>query len=337
MESRAVLTWAACASLVLLVADGTARGQGKVRQWIDEDITEELSFLADFRTLYECLERVARDDALIVNFRSITMQWPGEKGSQVLWYERSFPSQERRILAHGVPRTLSDSHGHTEIFFNIETGELMGPEGVPFKDLQIPMVELRLSLTRPDKEPYLVTLAREFPDRRIKASIGRIKALIVSEEEDKRAVLLDLLASLESKLKLAAKLREARKRRGQDATGETKMNPFAPMLPRGYCGPAPKRFDRGFQTSREIRELTLGSNAVFPAGIAAANVLGFTTQNPAHLQLILICVPLSKSLWSLFSPLRCTSPASVTFVSLRSSCPSFHESTAERFDEPPAS
>ncbi len=220
MESRAVLTWAACASLVLLFADGTTRGQDKVREWVDEDITEELSFLADFRTLYECLERVARDDALIVNFRSITMQWPGEKGSQVVWHERSFPSQERRILAHGVPRTLSDSHGHTEIFFNIETGELMGPEGVPFKDLQIPMVELRLTLTRPDKEPYLVTLAREFPDRRIKASIGRIKALIVSEEEDKRAVLVDLLASLESKLKLAAKLREARKRRGQDAQPE---------------------------------------------------------------------------------------------------------------------
>jgi hypothetical protein len=157
---------------------------------------------------------VARDDGLIVNFRSITMQWPGEKGSQVLWYERSFPSQERRILAHGVPRTLSDSHGHTEIFFNIETGELMGPEGVAFKDLQIRRVTLRLTLTRPDtKESYRVILAREFPDRRIKASI-------VSEEEDRRAVLRDLLASLESKLKLAAKLREARKRRGQDAQPE---------------------------------------------------------------------------------------------------------------------
>jgi hypothetical protein len=220
MESRAVLTWAACASLVLLVADGTTRGQGNARQWFDEDITEERSFLADFRTLYECLERVARDDGLIVNFRSITMQWPGEKDSQVSWHERSFPSQERRILAHGVPRTLSDSHGHTEIFFNIETGELMGPEGVPFKDLQIRRVELHLTLTRPDKEPYLVILAREFPDRRIKASIVRIKASIVSEEEDKRAVLRDLLASLESKLKLAAKLREARKRRGQDAQPE---------------------------------------------------------------------------------------------------------------------
>jgi hypothetical protein len=214
MESRAVLTWAACASILLLVADGTTRGQERVRHWPDDEITEERSFVADFRTLYECLERVARDDGLIVNFRSIAIKWPGQEDSEVLWFERSFPSQERRILAHGVPRTLSDSHGHTEIFFNIETGELMGPEGVAFKDLQIRRVTLRLTLTRPDtKESYRVILAREFPD-------GRIEASIVSEEEDRRAVLRDLLASLESKLKLATQLREARKRRGQDAQPE---------------------------------------------------------------------------------------------------------------------
>jgi hypothetical protein len=106
MESRAVLTWAACGSLFLLVADGTTCGQGKVREWCGEEITEERSVLADFRTLYECLERVARDDGLIVNFRAIAMKWPGEEDSEVLWYERSFPSQERRILAHLVPRKL---------------------------------------------------------------------------------------------------------------------------------------------------------------------------------------------------------------------------------------
>ena len=90
----------------------------------------------------------------------------------------------------------------------------MGPDGVAFKDLQIRKVELHLTLTRPDtEESYRVILARKFPDRRIKASI-------VSEEEDRRPVLRDLLASLESKLKLAAKLREARKRRGQDAQPE---------------------------------------------------------------------------------------------------------------------
>jgi hypothetical protein len=214
MQSTPVLTWALCGSLFLFIADGTTRGQVKVRQWCDEEIREERSFLADFRTLYECVERVARDDGLIVNFQSISMRWPGVEGSQVLWYERSFPSQERRILAHLVPPTLSDRCGHTEIFFNIETGELMGPEGVPFKDLQIRGVWLRLNLTRLDtKESYRVTLARKFPERVIKASIA-------CEQQDKRAVLRDLLASLESKLKLAAKLREARNRRGLDVQRE---------------------------------------------------------------------------------------------------------------------
>jgi len=214
MESRAVLTWAACGSLSLLVADGTTRGQGQVREWCVEAITEERSFPADFRTLYQCLERVAHDDGLIVNFRSIEVQWPGKKATAVLWYEQSFPSQERHILAHGFPRTLSDRYGRTEIFINIETGELMGPEGVAFKDLQIRRVCLRLTFMRPDtKEFYDVILARKFPERRIKASI-------VSDREDRRTVLRELLASLESKLKLAAKLSEARKRRGLDAQPE---------------------------------------------------------------------------------------------------------------------
>jgi hypothetical protein len=214
MDTRAVLIWAACGSLCLLLADGTTRAQGIVREWVNEEITEERSYLADFRTIYECLERVARDDGFIVNFRSIAVQWPGEKDSEVLWFEQNFPAQERRILGHGVPRTLSDSHGHAEIFFNIETGELMGPEGLAFKDLRVRRVTLRLSLSRPDtKESYRVTLCREFPDRRITTSIA-------SDDQDRRAVLRELLASLESKQRLAAKLREARKRRAQVAQTE---------------------------------------------------------------------------------------------------------------------
>ena len=34
-----------------------------------------------------------------------------------------------------------------------------------------------------------------------------------------------------------------------------------------------------------IRSLAFGSKGVFPAGIAAANLLGFTTQNPARIEL----------------------------------------------------
>jgi hypothetical protein len=169
-------------------------------------------FLADFRTAYECLERAARDDGLIVNFRAIVMKWPGDDDSEVLWYERSFPSEEGRILAHLVPRSLSTKC--SEIYVNSDNGELMGPEGVALKDWRIRRIRLLLTLTRPDtKECYRVILAREFPDRQIKVTL-------VSEEEDRQAVLQDLLGSLESKLKLASKLKEAGKRRRPGAQAE---------------------------------------------------------------------------------------------------------------------
>jgi hypothetical protein len=42
------------------------------------------------------------------------------------------------------------------------------------------------------------------------------------------------------------------------------MNRFAPMLARGYCGPAPKRFDRGFQTSGESRHTSFVSRPPHP-------------------------------------------------------------------------
>jgi hypothetical protein len=40
---------------------GTARGQGKAAPAADLETIELRSFQTDFRTLYECLERVARD------------------------------------------------------------------------------------------------------------------------------------------------------------------------------------------------------------------------------------------------------------------------------------
>jgi hypothetical protein len=90
----------------------------------------------------------------------------------------------------------------------------MGPEGVALKDWRIRRIRLLLTLTPPDtKESYRVILAREFPDRQIKVTL-------VSEEEDRQAVLHDLLGSLESKLKLASKLKEARKRRRPGAQAE---------------------------------------------------------------------------------------------------------------------
>ena len=106
VESRSHL---GCVRVALPARRGRdTRGQDKVRQWCDEEITEERSFLADFRTLYECLERVARDDGLIVNFRAISMRWPGEKGLGGLVVRAKLPISGTANLG---PRGSSNSIG----------------------------------------------------------------------------------------------------------------------------------------------------------------------------------------------------------------------------------
>ena len=52
-----------------------------------------------------------------------------------------------------------------------------------------------------------------------------------------------------------------------------------------YYRPRLTAFGESRPNSAQIRVLPIGQKKVFPAGIAAANLLGFTTQNSAHIEL----------------------------------------------------
>ena len=52
-----------------------------------------------------------------------------------------------------------------------------------------------------------------------------------------------------------------------------------------YYRPRQTAFGPSRPNMAQLRSLTLRRKAVFPAGVAAANLLGFTTQNPARLEL----------------------------------------------------
>jgi hypothetical protein len=51
-----------------------------------------------------------------------------------------------------------------------------------------------------------------------------------------------------------------------------------------YYRPRETAFGASRPNSAQVRSLPVGRRGVFPAGIAAANVLGFTTQNPARVE-----------------------------------------------------
>jgi hypothetical protein len=52
-----------------------------------------------------------------------------------------------------------------------------------------------------------------------------------------------------------------------------------------YYRPRPTAFGPSRPNMAQVRSLALRQKAVFPAGTAAANLLGFTTQNPARIEL----------------------------------------------------
>jgi hypothetical protein len=52
-----------------------------------------------------------------------------------------------------------------------------------------------------------------------------------------------------------------------------------------YYRPRPTAFGPSRPNTAQIRSLFVGNKGVFPAGIGAANLLGFTTQNPARIEL----------------------------------------------------
>ena len=103
-----------------------------------------------------------------------------------------------------------------QIKLDLDTGELQGPEGVDLKGLRILSVMLHLSLTRQGEKKFCqIELSRKFPDKRITVTI-------TCKGKDGQVFCRSFLKSVELKLKLVTKLKEARElsgSRGQGAGG----------------------------------------------------------------------------------------------------------------------
>jgi hypothetical protein len=249
MSFRIVLIRAAFGLLLVVGAADTAGAQVRVGRRADLAILDERSFLADFRTIYECLERVLRDDGLAIEFSGSGSSWSfsGSGGGAnqafvVVADERKFPLLKDRALAHlagHIPGPNPNGAEPRKVVLDLDTGELTSPEGVDVSGWRITRLQLHVTLTQPGaKESCHINVAREFPGQHIKVSIsGRPK-----DGEDSRR---DLLPSLESKLKLASKLSEAKKKarraehqemRASDPKANGPM-PTSPEKPRSLGSP----------------------------------------------------------------------------------------------------
>jgi hypothetical protein len=91
-----------------------------------------------------------------------------------------------------------------KIKVDLDTGELSGPDGVDLKGLRLLSVRLTFTLrTEAGLEVWKIDVDRNFPDK-------RVKLYVYTQQKNARDDCRERLASLESKLKLASRLREAK-------------------------------------------------------------------------------------------------------------------------------
>jgi hypothetical protein len=221
MPSRTVPTCAAFGWLLLVGAAGTADAQRKRVDFIVRPPMAQRRFLADYCTIADCLERVAHDEGLAIEESAGGSAWDGirfqERAKElfaVVADEQKFPflgdGQRSRFCYIGravESRALSELR---RIKVDLDTGKLTGPAGVDLEGLRIVSVRLTFTLrSREGVEVCEVHVDREFPDQRVNVSLR-------TEREQGPDLCRDLLDSLESKLRLASRLKAARKARRAD-------------------------------------------------------------------------------------------------------------------------
>jgi hypothetical protein len=205
MSPRIVLVWAMFGSLYPL---------GAITTVADEPTSEERRFLTDFRTMYECMQRVARD-------RNLSLHRAGggwgcangehadrlkERVAIVADREKLYFDEEPIIYVAeiGSPSDKRDRAALRTIKLDPDTGELRVPEGIDlgkFKAFALGFDFQFMDINR--KIIYQVNIRRDYNTKGITVAI-------TSGQNDERAICREFMTSLESKLKLAAKLKEAK-------------------------------------------------------------------------------------------------------------------------------
>ncbi len=232
MFSRILLAGLAAGWLVMAPAATTAQVPAKVRREAFRSNAERGAFLADFATVYDCVERVARDRGMVVSQNGTGLSWQGRPGTDESFVlvadERECPSLEGRVLGHmvsRVPRKRVNDAASRKVRLDLDTGKLSGPDGVDLVGVRIVSVRLRVTLKRPGAaDSCQVELGREFSEEQTRVWINR-------EGKDGQEFSRELMSSLESKLKLAMKLGEAKKKARREERGEKRESDPKPGDP----------------------------------------------------------------------------------------------------------
>jgi hypothetical protein len=231
--SRIVFASAVSGWISLVGGVGGAWAQGRPWHLAADPTMAERTYLADYCTIYEGLERVALDGGLAIKLSGMGSAWETLGGLEmrakelfaVVADEQKFPFLGSGLDSHFCyigrfldDRPLDDRRRSElrKIRLDLDTGDLRGPDGVDLEGLRILRVKLTFTLmSEAGAEVCKIHVHRKFPDKQLKVSIS-------SRRNDMQASCRDLLASLESKLELASKLRQAKEKRRREGKHEAR-------------------------------------------------------------------------------------------------------------------
>jgi hypothetical protein len=223
---RIGVAWSTLGVVSLIGTAGASRGQGGAGRPADAPIAEKRLRYGDFRTVLECLGRVSLDHGLTMRYGGGGSGWscPGQRNGDteefvVMADDEGFPwlkGQQLADVRHPLAGAKPDTARPPEVILDLDTGRLTAPEGVGVKGWQIDNLQVGVDLMRPGtRETYHFDLERKYPDDHVEISIRRHGA----EGEAGRR---QLLAALESKLKLASKVKEMKAKKERRPAAQPK-------------------------------------------------------------------------------------------------------------------
>jgi hypothetical protein len=206
-------------SFLAFAASGVISWVGTAGTLADERAKEERFFQSDFRTLYGCLQRMARDRNFKLQRTGGGWGWTGSKEVDQLKERFAIVAERDKLHFDDEPIIYIGDIGPQSvkrprsqlrtIKLDPDTGDLSPPGAVQLGQLTITEINFSFDFYDSSNRSILhANIMRIYPEKAVRVEV-------TSKEKDGPAICRDFMASLESKLKLAAKLKEAKAKKSK--------------------------------------------------------------------------------------------------------------------------
>jgi hypothetical protein len=206
MISRLVVAWIL---FCLSVASPSSTCEAQIQPF-ETFATASRTTRTDFRTLHESLERLAHDRNLRLEFLGSACEWEGGGFPDRMQGRFEIVPARGKLpfLGDPTPRPIEyiGRGALRRIRLDPDTGRLIAEDGGDLENLRLKKIDFLFGFVdRDDQNMFSIEIRKSY-------SSDEIKVTALNHRDSGRAPLREVLDSLESKMRLISKLREARKK-----------------------------------------------------------------------------------------------------------------------------